>query len=69
MSSSSISNLWKVLTNLSGTDALLLGFLLLCAVGGVLVAIYIAFSAALDVYRERRAERTHHASRPANKHT
>jgi len=69
MSSSSISNLWRTLTNLSGTDALLLGFLLLCAVGGALVAIYIAISALLDARRERRAERMHQAAKIANRHT
>ena len=69
MSSSSISALWKILANLSGVDALLLGFLLLCAVGGLVVAIYVAISAALDVRRERRGHRMHHAARPANRHT
>ena len=69
MGSSNISSLWKMLMNLSGTDALLLGLLLLCAVGGVLVAIYIAISAALDVRRQRRVERMHHAAPPVNKHT
>jgi hypothetical protein len=69
MSGSSISNLWRTLTNLSGTDALLLGFLLLCAVGGALVAIYVAISALLDARRERRAERRHQAAEIANRHT
>ena len=69
MSSSSISNLWKMLTNLSGTDALLLGFLVLCAVGGVVVAIYIAISAAVAARKERRNERMHPAPPPVNRQT
>ena len=69
MSSSSLNSLWKILTNLSGGDALLLGFLLLCAVGGALVAIYVAISALLDLHRERRAERMHESPRIANRHT
>jgi hypothetical protein len=48
---------------------MLLGFLLLCAVGGTLVAIYIAISALLDARRERRAERMHQAAKIANRHT
>jgi hypothetical protein len=64
-----MSTLWKVLTNLSGMDALLLGFLLLCAIGGVVVAIYVAISATLAGRRGRRGERMHHAPRAANKHT
>ncbi len=62
-----MSTLWKILTNLSGMDALLLGFLLLCAVGGVVVAIYVAISATLHGRRGRRVERMHHGARAANK--
>jgi hypothetical protein len=58
-----------MLMNLSGMEAVLLGLLLLCAVGGALVAIYIAISAALDVRRKRRVERMHHAAPPVNRHT
>jgi hypothetical protein len=68
MSNSSISTLWKLLTNLSGTDALLLGLLLLCAIGGAAIAIYIAISAALDTRRTRRSERMHHAAPRTNRH-
>jgi len=67
MSSSSINNLWKVLANLSGTDALLLGFLLLCAVGGAAVAIYIGIRAVVDVRKERHVGRAHHGPRAANR--
>ena len=69
MNTTSVNNLWKMLTNLSGTDAMLLGFLLLCAVGGALVAIYIAISALLEARRKRRAERMHQAAKIANRHT
>ena len=67
MSSSSINHLWKVLANLSGTDALLLGFLLLCAVGGAAVAIYIGIRGVVDVRRERHVGRAHHGPRAANR--
>jgi len=69
MNTTSVNNLWKMLSNLSGTDALLLGFLLLCAVGGALVALYIAISALLDARRQRRADRIDHAARIADKQT
>ena len=63
MSNSSINALWKTLTSLSGMDALLLGFLLLCALGGALVAIYVGIRAVADARKERRAVRMQHAGR------
>jgi hypothetical protein len=63
MSNSNINALWKTLTSLSGIDALLLGFLLLCAAGGALVAIYVGIRAVVDSRRERRADRMQHAGR------
>jgi hypothetical protein len=55
--SSSLSALWKVLTNLSGAEALLFGFLVLCALGGAAVAIYTGLRAIMDSRRERRGSR------------
>jgi hypothetical protein len=60
MGSSSLNALWTVLTNLSGSEALLFGFLLLCAAGGAVVAIYIAIRALMDARKERRARRGRH---------
>ena len=61
MSSSSIAALWKALTNLSGTQALVLGFLLLCAIGGACIAIYVGIRAVLDAREERRMMRARDA--------
>jgi hypothetical protein len=55
MSSSSIQALWKILTNLSVSEALMFGFFALCAVGGALTAIFIAIRALIDVRKERRS--------------
>jgi len=49
--------LWRVLTSLSVSDALLLGFLVLCAVGGTITAIFIGVRAAMDFRKERRMNR------------
>ena len=60
MSSSSIQALLKILANLSVSEALILGFLLLCAVGGALTAILIGIRAILEARKERRSTRSHH---------
>ena len=60
MSSSSIDALWKILTSLSVSEALLLGFLLLCALGGAVTAIFIGLRAIMDIRKERQANRPQH---------
>ena len=57
MGNSSLQALWKLLTNLSVSEALMFGFLLLCALGGTLTAIYIGIRAVMDMRKERRLGR------------
>jgi hypothetical protein len=57
MSSTSMQALWKLLTSLSVSEAVLFGFFLLCAVGGILTAIFIGIRAVVDVRKERRSNR------------
>jgi hypothetical protein len=57
MGTTSIGALWKMLTSLSVSEALLLGFLVLCAVGGTITAIFIGVRAAMDFRKERRTNR------------
>lgn len=57
MSTLSINSLLKLSSSLSAFEALLLGFLVLCALGGATVAIYAAIRALMDARAERRGER------------
>jgi hypothetical protein len=57
MSTLSINSLLKLSSSLSAFEALLLGFLLLCALGGAAVAIYVAIRALIDARAARRGER------------
>lgn len=60
MGSASLNALLRLLTNLSGVDALILGFLVLCAVCGAVVAIYVGLRAFIDARRNRRTRRGTH---------
>jgi hypothetical protein len=68
MGNPTLSGLWKTLQSLSGVEALMLGFLLVCAVGGALVAIYIGITAFINARRDRRESRAHHAPRGMKRH-
>ena len=63
MSTTSVAAFWRMLSNLSVMEALLLGFLLLCAVAGALVAIYIGIRSLMDARRGRRGGRPRNPQR------
>jgi hypothetical protein len=53
----SINSLLKLTSSLSAFEALMLGFLLFCAIGGAAVAIYVAIRSLVDARAERRGLR------------
>jgi hypothetical protein len=57
MGNTTLASLWKTVQSLSATEAAMLGFLLLCAVGGILVAIYVGIRAFIDARQDRRETR------------
>jgi hypothetical protein len=57
MRMSSIDTLLRMLSGLSGFEALVLGFLVFCALGGVLVAMYVGIRSLGDARAERRGNR------------
>jgi hypothetical protein len=63
MGTLSIDSLLKLSSSLSAVEALMLGFLLLCAIGGVVVAIYVAMRTILEARAERRGLRRGKAPR------
>ncbi len=54
MGTLNIQSLVKLSSSLSAFEALTLGLLVLCAIGGVLVAIYIAIRSIIEARAERR---------------
>jgi hypothetical protein len=57
VSTLSIDSLLKLSSSLSAFEALLLGILVLCAIGGATVAIYAAVRALIEARAERRSDR------------
>jgi hypothetical protein len=57
MGTLSVNSLLKLSSSLSAFEVLLLGFLVACALGGALVAIFLAIRSLMEVRAKRRAER------------